>query len=596
MTTVIRRHVTWRGTIYDDTKYFTVDGTPTGAPSNITITGADGWHGNDLVVNGGIDPSLPVSDPYVWGSGAADLWGDTGDDTLVGGSAADNLDGGQDDDLLVGGPGDDTLSGATGIDTGVFFGPIGDYHLVALGGGNYQLTDSAPGRDGSDRLNSIEFLEFGGLGGTVYSPAAAIALIGTPYTPVVSAISPDTGVGGDGVTASATVVVSGTSDPHDTITLYDRSRKVGSTTADVTGHWKVANVVLVEGLNSLTAIAKDSAGQVSPKSTPYVAVLDTHPPVAPSIAEYSPDSGLIGDGVTNSPSVSMSGAAEAGSTVTIFDGSIQAGTVTADSSGHWSLANLTLTEGSNSLTATATDIAGNVSAPSAALAVTLDSQAPDPPAVSGISPDTGVSGDGITDSQIVAVSGTAEAGSAVTVFDGSTEVGTTAADGSGNWSLANVLLGEGANSLTATATDPAGNVGDPSAALAVTLDTQVPDAPVISGISPDTGDPGDGITDSQVVAVSGTAEAGSTVTVFDGSVQAGTVTADGSGNWTLGNVTLAEGSNSLTATATDAAGNISAGSSVFDATYDPSEASSSAGAHPDVSGHHPLLLNLDFLA
>ena len=199
-----------------------------------------------------------------------------------------------------------------------------------------------------------------------------------------------------------------------------------------------------------------------------------------------------------------------------------------------------------------------------------------PPVISGIAPDSGPNSfDGVTNSATVTVNGTAEANSTVTLLNGMTQVSTANADGSGNWSFTEVALTEGTNSLTATATDVAGNTSVSSAVFVATLDTVVPDAPVISGIAPDSGsNSADGVTNLATVTVYGTAEANSaaevntTVTLFNGVTQIGTTSADGSGNWSFANVLLSDGANSLTATATDAAGNTSAASADFVATLD----------------------------
>ena len=57
------------------------------------------------------------------------------------------------------------------------------------------------------------------------------------------------------------------------------------------------------------------------------------------------------------------------------------GRVTANGSGAWSFTTATLADGAHSFTATATDAAGNVSAASAALSVTIDTGAPAAPAI-----------------------------------------------------------------------------------------------------------------------------------------------------------------------------------------------------------------------
>ena len=57
----------------------------------------------------------------------------------------------------------------------------------------------------------------------------------------------------------------------------------------------------------------------------------------------------------------------------------------------------------------------------------------------------------------VMLTGTAEANSKVTVFDGGTLLGTSTTDGSGAWSYTTGPLSDGPHAFTATATDAAGN-------------------------------------------------------------------------------------------------------------------------------------------
>ena len=108
------------------------------------------------------------------------------------------------------------------------------------------------------------------------------------------------------------------------------------------------------------------------------------------------------------------------------------------------------------------------------------------------------------------------------------------------------------HSLTATATDAAGNTGVASTALAVTIDTTAPVAPTIASFSTDSGVSGDGITNDNTLTLTGTAEANSTVKVYDGATLLGTVTANGSGAWCYTTAALTNGGHNLTATATDA--------------------------------------------
>ena len=126
-------------------------------------------------------------------------------------------------------------------------------------------------------------------------------------------------------------------------------------------------------------------------------------------------------------------------------------------SGAWSFATAALTNGAHSLTATATDVAGNTSAASSALSVTIDTGARPPRAIASFWTDSGTVGDGITNDNILTLTGSAEANAAVKVYDGATLLGTATANGSGNWTFTTAALTNGAHSLTATATDVAGN-------------------------------------------------------------------------------------------------------------------------------------------
>ena len=153
-------------------------------------------------------------------------------------------------------------------------------------------------------------------------------------------------------------------------------------------------------------------------------------PAAPTIASWSPDSGVVGDGITNVNTPTLKGSAAASSTVTVYDGSTKLGVVTASSTGAWSFTTAKLSDGTHVLTTTDTTSAG-VSAASSALNITVDTHVPAAPVESTCS---------IVNSNHVLVSGTAEANSAIAVRDGTTVVGTAATSASGAWSLTTSAL------------------------------------------------------------------------------------------------------------------------------------------------------------
>ena len=177
--------------------------------------------------------------------------------------------------------------------------------------------------------------------------------------------------------------------------------------------------------------------------------------LAPTLASFSPDSGVVGDGITNVNHLTLTGTAVAGSTVEVFDGTTEIGTTTANGSGAWSFATATLADGTHAFTSEAMDAAGDVSAPSAALNVTVDTIAPNAPNIISDTPSA----------TAFLVTGTAEAGSTVKLYEGVNLLGTGQASTSGTWNINTGSLSPGSHDFTATATDVAGNVSVLSAAL-----------------------------------------------------------------------------------------------------------------------------------
>jgi hypothetical protein len=273
---------------------------------------------------------------------------------------------------------------------------------------------------------------------------------------------------------------------------------------------------------------------------------DTTAPGAPTIDALAP---------TNSTAPEITGTAEPFSTVKVLIDGQFAGTAETDGSGNWSFTpNPALTEGSYSITATATDAAGNESDPSTATSLVIDTSVP------SVSIDTTIAGDNrvnLLESQSgVTVSGTAEAGATVTVVWG--EVTKTVVATGGTWSAffdSDELPDDGTTQISATATDAAGNTSDP-ATRSVEIDKAAPSVSIDATIA---GDNRVNLAESQSgVTVSGTAEAGATVTVVWGEVTK-TVVATG-GTWSAffdSDELPDDGTTQISATAADAAGNTS---------------------------------------
>ena len=223
-----------------------------------------------------------------------------------------------------------------------------------------------------------------------------------------------------------------------------------------------------DGLHNFTATDTVS-GSTSAAFGAMNVTIDTVAPVAPSIASFSTDSGMVGDRITNDNTLTLTGTAEANATVKVYDGATLLGSATANGSGAWSYTTAALTNGAHSLTATASDAAANTGAASAALSVTIDTVAPSAPTHRPTDTHCSIR-------MKVTLTGTAEANSTVKVFDGTTLLGSATANGSGAWSYTTSPLSNGAHSFTATATDAAGNTS-PASQVTITIGTTAPIAP-----------------------------------------------------------------------------------------------------------------------
>lgn len=240
------------------------------------------------------------------------------------------------------------------------------------------------------------------------------------------------------------------------------------------------------GTGVFKVVNNETDQKVLEKVPVQVVVPDTIPPTAPVIT--GPKDGTV----TNNNTPTISGTAEANSTVKVYDGETLIGTVKADETGKWTLTpSIALEDGAHAITATATDAAGNVSEKSNMVNITVDTRAA-APVITAPADNT------VTNDNTPTISGTAEANSTVNVYDGETLIGTVTADGTGNWILTlSTALADGAYAITAIATDVLGNVSPVSNTVNITIitrDTTAPEIPIISGNPPNSTDTNDKVT------------------------------------------------------------------------------------------------------
>ena len=271
---------------------------------------------------------------------------------------------------------------------------------------------------------------------------------------------------------------------------------------------------------------------------------DTTPPAAPKVNPVT------------AASTAVTGTAEPGSTVEVTLPNGSTVSAKADQDGNFSVPVSGLEEG-KTVSVTATDAAGNKSG---ATSVTVpDTTAPAAPTVNPVK------------AGATAITGTAEAGSTVEVTLPDGTKATATADKDGNFSVPVSGLEEG-QTVSVTAKDASNNTSAPTTAtVAKADDTKAPDAPSVNPVK--AGDK----------AVTGTAEAGSTVevTLPDGSKVS--AVADKDGKFSLPVAGLKAG-DKVSVTATDAAGNKSGATDATVAKATPTAPSANDGKVSEANG------------
>jgi hypothetical protein len=370
-----------------------------------------------------------------------------------------------------------------------------------------------------------------------------------------------TTIGGDGIIngaeQTAGVTITGTAQPGSTLEVTFEGTSF-SAVAGADGSWSVAipssAIPTGEYDATVTAVATDASGNSSSASS--TVQVDT-------VSEVSVDTSAAGgDGTINgaeqAAGVTLTGSAQPGSTVNVtFGTSTLAATV--DANGGWSVdfpaSAIPTGEYEGTVTAVATDANGNVATTTGTVQVDTLVNTFEYTSTSG-------GADGVINASEaqagLIVTGNAEPGSTVQVaLGGVTTTATVAADGSwtATYSADQLAPGTYTSTLTATATDAAGNTS--SIDQAVTVDTEA-GLLTISSDPIETDDIINAAEAADGVVLSGTSDPGAIVQVTLGSVTR-TVVANGNGDWqasyTAGEIPAGTYVSDITATTTDAAGN-----------------------------------------
>ncbi|MBU3626746.1 hypothetical protein ICN48_10935 [Polynucleobacter sp. JS-Safj-400b-B2] len=308
--------------------------------------------------------------------------------------------------------------------------------------------------------------------------------------------------------------------------------------------------------------AFDSTYKSTTQTAAGTVTIDTIAPNAPtSLADAA-----ISNGYVNSTSQTITGIAEANSSVKLYDGANLIATTTANGSGAFTFSAVSLSGATHTLSATATDAAGNTSTVSSGLTLTVDT----------IAPTVAITAESSNNSnptlakagQMITASFTSTDPVTAATIGGHDVLGTLVQTSPNHYTVSyQVQAGDNGNgAVSITSTDAAGNVTIQNAASAVTIDAVAPSAPTSLA---DAAKNVAGYVNNAIQTVTGSAEAGSTVTIYDtnGTTVLGTGIATG-GTFSIALSTLIDGAHTLTAKATDAAGNISTVSSGLTLTVD----------------------------
>ncbi|MER2490944.1 Ig-like domain-containing protein [Catenovulum sediminis] len=249
------------------------------------------------------------------------------------------------------------------------------------------------------------------------------------------------------------------------------------TTADSSGNWTIeSNEIDISALNNgsltVSVTQTDAAGNTSSSGTSTI-TLDNTAPSAPVITTPIETDGIVNAAEDEDVLIAGNGAeADNSVTVTITDNnnSTVSRTVTADSSGNWTIAGSeldvsTFNNGTLTVTATQTDDAGNTST-AASTAVTLDNQVPTVTLNALQTNDNTPSLNGTLD----------DIDADVTITVGS-QVYNATNNANGSWTLADdtlAVLADGTYDIEVKATDASGNVATDTTINELEIDATIP--------------------------------------------------------------------------------------------------------------------------
>lgn len=205
--------------------------------------------------------------------------------------------------------------------------------------------------------------------------------------PTISDVIDDIGdvtgsVANGGRTDDTMPTFNGTGTPGNTIEIWDGETLLGEVLVDDEGNWTFTpEKPLAAGNHSIVTAERNAEGVVGEKSDPWEFIIDLTAPAKGTIGSVMDDMQdppvlIEKGGVTKDNTPTLTGKAEAGSTVEIWNDGVKLGTAKVDAEGNWTFTAPALQDGRHELSIVVVDQVGNKSLPSDPFIVDVDTVAP----------------------------------------------------------------------------------------------------------------------------------------------------------------------------------------------------------------------------
>lgn len=379
-------------------------------------------------------------------------------------------------------------------------------------------------------------------------------------------------------TNDKTPTLSGVAQPGSVVYIYGNGADpIGSTMASDNGRWTFEPTLTTEGAYVFSAQYMDRHDKLSAKSDNFIINLDTSVPEVPTLGEvYADEGGFIGPlnpgDTTDDKTPILSGSADAGSLVRIWDGNEIIASVVANMRGEWSI-ELDLDDGEHSLRVDSVSKGGNASEKTDEFKLIVDPNILPPGKIDEIVANNGDTeiplkdGDSTNDTTPL-LRGAGNEGDIIHIIDNGVEVGTAVVNDKGQWEFELPVRDEASHSLVVEV-ESGGKRSAGSDPIVIIVDTTPPKKPTAPEISDNVGDktgpvlPGEAIDDPRPEFKGGDADEGNTVEIIvrdenDEETVIGTAIVDADGNWIVNpTLPIPDGEYDVIVKITDPAGNTS---------------------------------------